>query len=143
MKALTVKRPWAWAIVSGQKDIENRSRRTHHRGELLIHAGTGWDGHPTVLEKLIRLGVEIPSPVDPETVDHPYFASGAIIGSVQVVNCITESWSPWAVPGYHHWLLRDAIVFPEPIPCRGMLGLWTVPDEVRERVERLRLSAAA
>jgi hypothetical protein len=43
MKALTVKQPWAWAIVMGYKDVENRSRRTNHRGPLLIHAAKQMD----------------------------------------------------------------------------------------------------
>jgi len=29
MKAITIKQPWAWAIVFAGKDIENRSWRTH------------------------------------------------------------------------------------------------------------------
>ena len=39
MKALTVLQPYAWAIVTGLKKIENRTWPTSHRGELLIHAG--------------------------------------------------------------------------------------------------------
>ena len=37
MKALTVRQPWANAILQG-KDVENRSRYFGHRGLLLIHA---------------------------------------------------------------------------------------------------------
>jgi len=29
---------WAWLVVNGYKDIENRSCRTNHRGPLLIDA---------------------------------------------------------------------------------------------------------
>ncbi|MCK9325042.1 MAG: ASCH domain-containing protein [Bacteroidales bacterium] len=36
MKALSVKNPWADMIAQGLKTIEVRSRRTHHRGPLLI-----------------------------------------------------------------------------------------------------------
>ena len=39
LPALSVRQPWAWLIVSGLKDVENRPRRTHYRGSLLIHAG--------------------------------------------------------------------------------------------------------
>ena len=140
MKVLTLRRPWAYAVVCGAKDVENRSRKTHYRGELLIHAGIGFEQH--ALHKLVALGVEIPSPIDPDTVDHPYFASGAIVGSVQVVNCIQDSWSPWAAPGRWHWLLRDPVVFNMPIPCRGMLGLWNVPAELEAAVEAARTAAA-
>ena len=46
MKALTVKQPWAWAIIHGGKDVENRSWMPNlgPRGmRIAIHAGKGWD----------------------------------------------------------------------------------------------------
>ena len=42
MKAITIKQPWAWAIIFAGRDIENRSWYTHHRGPLLIHAGAAY-----------------------------------------------------------------------------------------------------
>ena len=39
MPALSIRQPWAWAILHAGKDIENRSWRTAFRGEVLIHAG--------------------------------------------------------------------------------------------------------
>ena len=41
MKALSIRQPWAWLIVHGSKRVENRSRRTHYRGPVLIHASAG------------------------------------------------------------------------------------------------------
>jgi hypothetical protein len=38
MKALSIKHPWAWAIVHAGKDIENRTWECRYRGEILIHA---------------------------------------------------------------------------------------------------------
>jgi hypothetical protein len=37
IKALSIRQPWAWLIVQGDKDIENRS--TTYRRRVLIHAG--------------------------------------------------------------------------------------------------------
>ncbi len=31
-RALSLKQPWAWLVVKGYKDIENRSWSTNHRG---------------------------------------------------------------------------------------------------------------
>ncbi|MBB3041198.1 hypothetical protein [Nocardioides soli] len=42
MKALTVQQPWAWAIVHGGKDVENRTQAWSYRGLLAIHAGARW-----------------------------------------------------------------------------------------------------
>ena len=39
MRALTVRQPWAWAIVHGGKDVENRTRSLGpYRGPVAIHA---------------------------------------------------------------------------------------------------------
>ena len=43
MRAITIRQPWAELIVRGDKDVENRSWRTRHRGPLLIHAGARAD----------------------------------------------------------------------------------------------------
>ena len=41
MKVIVIRQPWAWLIVHGFKDIENRSWRTRYRGALLIQASAG------------------------------------------------------------------------------------------------------
>ena len=43
MKALTIRQPWADAIVHGTKRTENRTWKTTHRGPVLIHAGVAYD----------------------------------------------------------------------------------------------------
>ena len=35
MKVIVVRQPWAWLIVNGFKDIENRSWMTRYRGSEL------------------------------------------------------------------------------------------------------------
>ena len=37
--------------------------------------------------------------------------------------------------GRFGWLLSNPIVFPEPIPCKGNLGLWNPTPEVMAQVE--------
>jgi hypothetical protein len=46
-KALTVKQPWADRILVGAKSIEVRSKRTGHRGDLLITASASPKGQRT------------------------------------------------------------------------------------------------
>ncbi len=112
-KALSVQQPWAWAIVEGLKDVENRKWLTHHRGPLLIQAGLqddlkGW-------QFLDEMG--IPLPVDPPT--------GGIIGVVDLVDCVEVYDSVWAQEGCWHWLLAN----PRPlrfVPYKGTLGLFNV-----------------
>jgi activating signal cointegrator 1 len=37
-------------------------------------------------------------------------------------------------PGRFAWLLSDVAALPKPIPCKGSLGLWTVPSEIAQQV---------
>ena len=41
MRILTVRQPWAWAIIHGGKDVENRVRNVagDYRGPIAIHVG--------------------------------------------------------------------------------------------------------
>ena len=36
-RCLTVKNPWAYLIVRGIKDVENRTWKTNYRGNVFIH----------------------------------------------------------------------------------------------------------
>jgi hypothetical protein len=122
IKCLTVKRPWSGLIVSGIKTVENRSRPCKYRGRLYIHAG---------------LGVA-DSPYDDLVAD---MAAGAIIGHVDLVDCIEDSEDPFAVPGFYHWILTNPVEFAEPIFCSGKLGMWRPPTDVLAQLpgrERLR-----
>lgn len=38
MKTLSVRQPWASLLVSGLKDIENRTWAPNFKGRILIHA---------------------------------------------------------------------------------------------------------
>ena len=38
MKAISIRPPWAWAILHAGKDIENRTWRTSMRGTVAVHA---------------------------------------------------------------------------------------------------------
>src|SRR5438128_12301732 len=80
LRVLSRRQPWAWLVVNGYKDIENRSWRTNHRGPLLIHASsTLTDFTPEKLDEIERKhGVRVPK--DAET--------GGIVGVVDVVDCV-------------------------------------------------------
>src|SRR6266478_3185176 len=77
LQALSVHQPWAWLIVNGVKDIENRSFRTHHRGPLLIHVGRNLTGYTEKIEWVKRkYGISVPLKVD----------TGGIVGVVDVID---------------------------------------------------------
>ncbi|WP_242086019.1 hypothetical protein [Microbacterium lacticum] len=47
MRILTVRQPWAWAIIHGGKDVENRARNIAggYRGPVAIHVAREIDVH--------------------------------------------------------------------------------------------------
>ena len=120
MKALTIKQPWAELIMRGLKDVENRSRRTSFRGRFAIHVGLrradigdlGLDTKPPRFQNPTKDAWERHS--------HP----GYVIGTVELVDCVDDSESPWAIDGFWHWLLRDPQPYARPVRAKGQLGFW-------------------
>jgi ASCH domain len=126
MKALSVCQPWAWAIVTGLKTVENRSRPTRHRGPLLIHASRS---RRYLGEDFADLLPGLP-PAD-------WLDFGALVGMVEVVGCVPAeevgddpfATGPWC------WLLRDARrVCPHPF--KGQVGLFHVSDPLARALLR-------
>ncbi len=129
MKAISIKQPWAAAIMSGLKRVENRTWATNYRGPLLIHAPLKDD--PGAEEIVTSRGVEIPQDI----------ARGAIVGIVDLVDVVrldspgeasrALADDPWA-NGPVCWILENSRPLPEPIPYKGQQGLFNVPDDVLE-----------
>lgn len=120
MKAITLRQPWAWLVVNGHKDIENRSWRTKHRGKILIHAGAHKvtkAEYADFLERCRRSQIK-----DYPAIDD--FETGGIVGSVEIVDCVKESKSPWFL-GPHGFPLKNARNLPFK-PTKGKLGIWDV-----------------
>lgn len=133
-KALSVRQPWAWAIIFAGKDIENRSwQAMNHglnvRGTIALHASSGMTRaeYQDAADFMASIGVECPPAID--------LARGAVIGTVEVVDVVSESLSPWffgprglvlrnpktCVPtpvkgalGYFNWQAHRTDTFPEP-----------------------------
>ena len=110
MKALTIKQPWASLIVGGGKDIENRTWRTSYRGKLAVHAGMGVDQDGMQQQAHLLEGMDLPH--------------GVVLGTVEVVDCVRGSVSPWAETDYWHWVLATPEPLAAPVPAKGKLGLW-------------------
>ena len=149
MHALTIRQPWASAIAYGTKRVENREWRLSAKvvGEVIaIHAGKGHD-----LDAALPAGCRWP-----EVETH---SLGAVIAVAEIAGCHPPGacvgggttgklgerghlWcSPWAMPGQFHIELTSVRPLPNPVPCRGMLGLWWLPEDVAEAV-RAQLEAS-
>jgi hypothetical protein len=119
MRALSIQQPWAWLIVNGHKDIENRDWRCHRRGRILVHAGKKVDRD--AMEDL--LADRHPVTGEPLRLDLPgAFDAGGIVGEAEIAGCVGHSDSPWFV-GRFGILMKEARPLPFQ-PCKGALGFF-------------------
>jgi hypothetical protein len=121
--ALSIRQPWAWLIMNAGKDIENRNWPTKFRGRVLIHAAKGCtvDEYDSVYE---WLSDEFEDAFCEAMPDLKAIERGGIIGSVEIVDCVTSSSSSWFF-GRYGFVLRNPRVLPF-TPCKGRLGFFDV-----------------
>lgn len=124
MRAISIRQPWAWLIVNGHKDIENRDWSTTYRGPVLVHASktlTQKHHRELTAQLLEQFGIQIPA--------FDELLRGGIVGQVDITGCVRTSESPWftgtAEGGYGFTLAN-----PRPLtfyPCSGSLSWFDVP----------------
>lgn len=147
MRILTVRQPWAWAIIHAGKTVENRSRNIagDYRGPVLIHVAQAIDGdaivtpsriHPSFREVAVRYMAENADPIK----GSPWMTSrGHIIGVVDLIDVhspatdlrhddfcqssMGDLCSPWAEIESWHLVFDNPRALDDPIPYKGALGL--------------------
>lgn len=129
--AISIMQPWAWLIVNGHKDIENRDWRTKRRGPVLIHTGLKRDtwAHEALLEGRCPASGE---PISDELRLAYTRADGAqpvskvqrggIVGVATITGCVDDSDSRWFV-GRYGFTLADARPLPF-MPMKGKLSFF-------------------
>jgi hypothetical protein len=126
MKTLSIRQPWAELILQGRKAIELRTWQTNYRGRIAIHAS-----------QTVREEACLTYGVDPTSV-----VRGALVGTVELVDILTlderdsealrdQHLSLHNFPGpTFGWRLEDPQRLPQPIPMRGRMSLFNVPDDL-------------
>lgn len=123
MKALSIKQPWAWAIMHAGKDIENRDWPTKIRGTVAVHVSKGMTKDEYYLGAMM---VEEISGLRPPA--YPMIETrGYILGTVEIVDCLAGDDSPWFF-GEYGFLLQNPRLLVEPVYYKGGLGFWSLPD---------------
>ncbi|WP_206701616.1 ASCH domain-containing protein [Lysinibacillus sphaericus] len=150
IKGLTIRQPWATLIALGEKKLESRSRRTHHRGIIAIHAGKQIDknAYERFAEVLKIYGIHSMD-------DLPV---GVVVATAEIKRCheIVEDYEEYALSdqevvidgreyqygfyekGRFGWELDKVRTLPEPIPAIGQLGLWSwqIPKEIQAFISK-------
>ncbi len=147
MMALTLRQPWAHAVVHLGKSLENRRWNTHFRGTFLIHAAKGMTlgeyedavdfcdgalGRTKQGTSLTRTG-ELPGP--------KALPFGGIVGRARLVGVLPPCASigaplcphPWHMHEQYGFLLSNIEPLPF-VPCKGALGFWPVPADVMAQI---------
>ena len=131
MKALSIKQPWASLIAHGIKDIENRTWATKFRGTIYIHVSGKKQFNVQLTDEQTKLAIPVLKTAFDGTM--PF---GAIIGTVDIVDCVINHRSIWAEAtetsaGHvidhivYNWVLANPVLFEKPIlNVKGKLSLW-------------------
>jgi len=125
MKALSVRQPWASLIVAGKKTLEVRSRRTNHRGPLVI-CSSKTDAHSKAALAASELLPLAPYP------------GGVALGIVDLVDCRPARDGDHAgalcdLHGAFVWVLDNPRQCHN-VPVLGKLGVFELPEEVARRL---------
>lgn len=146
MKALTLTQPWASLTAIGAKTIETRSWGTPYRGWVAIHAAKGFPEWAQELCDEWPFADRLRDAGYPTT-DLSTLPRGAIVAVAKLdhVGKIARYGGEYWIHGWHDpvddeelefgdystgrygWVFTNVRPLPEPIPCRGMLGLWELP----------------
>ncbi len=117
--ALSIRQPWAWLIVNGHKDIENRSWKTTFRGRFFVHAGQAFDTEALDMLTALGMAAEYDMPIMPEQ-----YQTGGIVGTAEIVDCVSASDSVWFEGDFGFAIQNAALV--EFRPYKGRLGFFTL-----------------
>lgn len=144
MKALTLHQPWAWAVAHAGKPVENRTWAPPARlfgQRIAIHAGKRYC--PEAAAWMYEHGVDVR---DPRRQSTGVVAVATVRGAIAVKgsslqfngtldeHCVGEYADSFWFEGPVGWCLDRVIALPEPVPCRGAQGLWTLPEDAERSV---------
>ena len=148
--ALTVKQPYARALMWKIKDIENRgfALRLPAEGQVIksgifspeanrgkwigLHAGAGTDllANPAVLASVSgRSGIPVQTWLEGIKEEMGVLLGAMLITNVSE-NTIDET-SPWAHEGLYGWKVEKVVTLAKPVPISGRLGMWPLPSAIR------------
>ncbi len=134
MKALSIRQPWAFAILHAGKNVENRNWREdgpHGRQAraligytIAIHAAQG------MTHDEYYCAADCIAAIAPLCAVPPFAAlpRGGIVGTARIEGWLSQSASPWFF-GPYALLLACArpVRF---VPFKGALGFFDVPDDL-------------
>jgi hypothetical protein len=146
MRGLTLQQPWATLVAFGYKQLETRSWRTPYRGPLVIHSSAefpAWCQQLVSVDPFKAVLQEIAAQHGAGSVPMPLGAALAVCQLADVYRIGPELCSrldrvEYSFGDYTHgrfaFALRNVVRLRTPMPMKGALSLWTIPNETAVRV---------
>lgn len=133
MKAITIRQPWAWLIVNGFKDFENRPQKNRFTGRIFIHVSNELAENYGEIENMVgtRHGIILPQ------VHEFAQTAGRIVGVAYFGAQQAGSESVW-FNGAHGWPILWAHQFVPTKPVKGQLGTWQAPADLTVEIKEVR-----
>ena len=141
-RAISLIQPWAWLVLHGGKDLENRSWRWTGALPLrvLLHASKTYN------EREFENAFDIAHDINPELVvpppeDWKAIGLGGFVGAVTVERVVAlaldspDTLSPWANTAGHGYVLSKPTAI-EFFPFRGQQGFFEVPERTVQEIHR-------
>jgi hypothetical protein len=138
-KAISIRQPWAWAIINAGKRIENRSRRFNFRGPICLHAslhkdasGEEWAACMAILDgihgtlTMRELAFQQGRWSSARTSDEA--RRGGIVGTAEIIGCVELSDSLWFCGPFG--IVLENVQPVEFVPVKGALGLFNWKQNV-------------
>lgn len=141
--ALTLWPEWMYAFLHFGKDIENRTwrpalsmlRRWHalHGGQAVGGVPSRGDrfnsNHTDAVESMLNVAQLNIGKIPQFTLADVLRCRGIVaLGYLDSVRPPPPERRGWHMPGCNGLHFSKIIALPEPIPCRGALGFWPVPE---------------
>lgn len=127
MRALSLSQPWAWLVIHGGKDIENRVWEPKLRGEFLIHAAASnrLIDHRDATAFVHRVFGEEAARRIPS---REQLQRGGIVGAAELFDVLPRPMlcrlpDGWRMAGQYGLRLRNVRPLPF-LPCKGLQRWW-------------------
>ncbi len=140
MKAISVKRPWG-SLIFGIRTGDAYGKEFYYRKDVENRTWTLWRYFKPE-ELPVRVCIHVSLKDDNEAIKclldggmpvilvlslySSQFVTGAIIGEVDITDCVRGSISPWATPDMYHFILANPTLYKNPIPYKGRSGFFEV-----------------
>ncbi len=142
MRALSLWDPWAMLVAIRAKRYETRSWGTSYRGPIAIHSTKKFDEEDRSIclcepfrSALVAGGIKTLGAMPRGAI----IAVGRLVGIARAEDeraSLSEQERAFGdySDGRFAWVFADVRRLPEPVPCSGLQGLWTLPDAIERRV---------